>query len=75
MSAAGAATEPAGAAHQHEDHGWEPCDGLERTAYTALADILAAVGYRLLLAAAFALQGSHRANRAVVEPGRCWPCC
>lgn len=44
---------PAGAAQGHEDHGWEPRDGLERTSYTVLADILTSVGYALLLAAAF----------------------
>ncbi len=59
---AGHAAQPAGAAHDdaahdHEDHGWEPRDGLERTAYTALADILAAIGYGLLLAAGFAVRG------------------
>ncbi len=47
------------AAHDHEGHDWEPRDGLERTAYTALADILAAIGYGLLLAAAFALRGKE----------------
>jgi len=61
---AGHAAQPPGAAHDHaahdyEDHGWEPRDGLERTAYTALADILAAIGYGLLLAAAFALRGKE----------------
>lgn len=52
------------AAHDHEDHAWEPRDGLERTAYTALADILAATGYGLLLAAAFALRGKEVTWRA-----------
>lgn len=51
-------------AHDHEDHAWEPRDGLERTAYTALADILAAIGYGLLLAAAFALRGREVTWRA-----------
>ncbi len=58
------AAQPPGAAHDHEDHGWEPRDGLERTAYTALADILAAIGYGLLLAAAFALRGKEVTWRA-----------
>ena len=61
---AGQAAQPAAAAHDHaahdhEDAGWQPRDGLERTAYTVLADILAAVGYGLLLAAAFALRGGE----------------
>lgn len=45
------------AAHEHDEHGWTPRDGLERTGYTALADILTSIGYALLLAAAFALLG------------------
>ena len=54
---AGHAAQPPGVAHDHADQAWEPRDGLERTAYTVLADILAAIGYGLLLAAAFALRG------------------
>jgi len=61
---AGHAAQPSGVAHDHEDHPWEPRDGLERTAYTALADILAAIGYGLLLAAAFALRGGEVTWRA-----------
>ena len=61
---AGHAAQLPAAAHDHENHAWEPRDGLERTAYTALADILAAVGYGLLLAAAFALQGKDVTWRA-----------
>ena len=52
------------APHEHERHVWEPRDGVERTAYTALADILASIGYGLLLAAAFALAGSDIGPRA-----------
>ncbi|WP_373994534.1 CbtA family protein [Duganella sp. Leaf126] len=43
------------AAHSHG--GWEPDDGLERTAYTALADVSMGVGYALLLVAAICLRG------------------
>lgn len=52
-----------GAQHQashdapHEHGGWQPQDGLERTLYTALADVSMAVGYGLLLAAAIGLRG------------------
>lgn len=45
------------AAHERGEHGWTPGDGLERTGYTALADILTSIGYALLLAAGFALLG------------------
>jgi cobalt transporter subunit CbtA len=43
------------APHQHG--GWQPEDGVERTMYTALADVSMAVGYGLLLAAAIGLRG------------------
>jgi cobalt transporter subunit CbtA len=43
-------------AHTHEE-AWAPADGVERTAYTVLADILAAVGFGLLLTAGYALRG------------------
>jgi cobalt transporter subunit CbtA len=65
----GPAAQPPGVAHDHATHehegsGWEPHDGLERTAYTVLADILAAIGYGLLLAAGFALRGREVTWRA-----------
>ena len=40
----------------HEHGGWQPEDGVERTLYTALADVGMAVGYGLLLAAAIGLR-------------------
>jgi predicted cobalt transporter CbtA len=36
---------------------WEPEDGIEKTAYTLLADLLTGIGFALLLAAGLALQG------------------
>ena len=45
------------AAEAHSHGGWEPEDGIERTAYTALADVSMGVGYALLLAAAICLRG------------------
>ena len=43
-------------AHPEGSHAeWEPDDGLERTVYTALATILAAFGYALILGAALSL--------------------
>jgi cobalt transporter subunit CbtA len=38
---------------------WEPQNGIERTAYTLLADILTAIGFALLLAAGLALRGGN----------------
>ncbi len=45
------------AAPAHEHEAWAPGDGLERTLYSGLTNIVAAVGFGLLLASAFALLG------------------
>ena len=71
--AAVAATPPAAVAHEHgdihggghgNDHGhdadaWQPADGLERTAFTLLADILTGIGFAFLLVSAYALRGGN----------------
>jgi cobalt transporter subunit CbtA len=44
-------------AHTHGDDAWAPEDGLERTAFTLLTNILTGVGFGLLLNAALALYG------------------
>src|ERR1700748_1728725 len=36
--------------HEHAAEAWEPRDGLERTIYTAAANVLTAIGFALLLA-------------------------
>ena len=36
---------------------WAPHDGLERTAYTTLANVLMSIGFAMLLVAVFALRG------------------
>lgn len=41
---------------EHEHGGWQPEAGLERTFYTAVADVSMAVGYALLLAAIFTVR-------------------
>ncbi len=46
--------------HSHGDEGhdtWAPTDGVERVAYTLLANVLIGIGFALLLCAAFALYG------------------
>ncbi|ASF46614.1 CbtA family protein [Methylovulum psychrotolerans] len=43
--------------HQAEETAWQPQEGWERTAYTAVANISLAVGFALLLAAAGNLRG------------------
>ncbi len=47
----------AAAAHEHGTEAWAPGEGIERTAYTALADVLTGIGCALLLCAAYALRG------------------
>jgi cobalt transporter subunit CbtA len=44
-------------AHEHEPAAWAPQDGAERIAYTVLADLLAGMGFALVLAAVSLLSG------------------
>lgn len=44
-------------AHAGEGEAWGPSDGLERTLYTSLANVLTGVGFALVLVACFALSG------------------
>ncbi|MFB9242940.1 CbtA family protein [Massilia antarctica] len=48
----------------HEHGGWQPDDGMERTFYTAVANISAGIGFALLLAAAIGLHGGASGWRA-----------
>ena len=54
--AAPAAGAPVVAAHEHPAAAWEPKAGFERNAYTALANMLTATGFALLLAGIFTLR-------------------
>jgi cobalt transporter subunit CbtA len=45
-------------ATSHEAAEWKPEDGVERTLYTVAADLMAAIGFALLLAAGLALSGA-----------------
>lgn len=49
-----------------EEEAWAPEEGMERTAYTALTNVLAAVGFGLLLSAGYALRGGVDWRRGVV---------
>ena len=42
--------------HEHAPDAWQPADGMERTAFTLLANISLAVGFGLLLGAALCLR-------------------
>lgn len=44
-------------AQEHEEGGWQPADGVERTAFTLLANIVTGVGFALLLIAVSELAG------------------
>lgn len=44
-------------AHEHDEDAWAPADGAERIGFTVAADILAALGFAFLLAAASVLSG------------------
>lgn len=76
--------EQAGAAgHQHGDsaaapapsldHEWEPADGAERIAFTALFNVLAGFGFALLLNGALLLRGTAAQGRPLdVATGAMW---
>ena len=49
----------AAAMSDHHADAWEPANGLERSAYTLLADLLTGVGFALLLAAGIACCGGE----------------
>lgn len=49
----------AGEVHSHEHEGWEPANGLERTAFTLAANILTAIGYSLVLVSLMVFRGSQ----------------
>lgn len=44
-----------GAGHSHGDGGWSPADGLERTAFSLFSNLITAIGFGLVLSAAFVL--------------------
>jgi cobalt transporter subunit CbtA len=43
--------------HAHEEEGWVPADGLERTLYTGMSNIVTGVAFALLLVAVYLLRG------------------
>lgn len=50
-------------AHEHSHEGWKPEDGFSRTAFTWLADVLAAIGFGVLLVTASEAFGGIRSRR------------
>jgi len=58
MPASQMAAMPANASgHEHGASTWEPAEGLERTAFSVLADVLTGIGFALVLVAIYALCG------------------
>ncbi len=55
---------PAAERLEENEGAWAPEDGLERTLFTVLANVLTGVGFGLILVAAVTLSGRH------VDPGR-----
>ena len=55
--AAHSASEHGTHAHQHNAEAWGPADGLERSAYTVLANVVTAIGFALLLVVASEFAG------------------
>jgi len=51
-------------AHTHSETSWAPEDGLERSLYTFAANLVMAVGFGLLLTAAFTVAGRNLTLRA-----------
>lgn len=45
------------AAHSHDGEAWAPADGIERTVFTTMANIVGATGFALLLTAGFVMRG------------------
>jgi cobalt transporter subunit CbtA len=48
---------PPGTAAHHHDAGWSPAPGVERFAYTALANVVGAIGFAVLLVVASEIAG------------------
>ncbi len=58
---------PAAAGHAGpEPAAWAPAEGLERSLYTVLTNVVTAIGFALLLAACFALKGVIGWRRGVI---------
>jgi cobalt transporter subunit CbtA len=62
----------AGAEHVHAAEAWEPRDGLERTAFTAGANVLTAIGFALVLASLFAVRRGSAGENISWYQGLVW---
>jgi cobalt transporter subunit CbtA len=64
--------EAANAEHEHNAEAWEPRDGLERSAFTAGANVLTAIGFALILASLFAIRSEDAGKRISWHEGLVW---
>jgi cobalt transporter subunit CbtA len=60
------------AGHEPRAGSWEPAAGLERIAFTWLANILVGAGFGLVLSAGFALRQSFAGDAIDARRGLCW---
>lgn len=51
------AHEHAGHSHEHGDAAWSPADGIERMLFTLLSNVLAGIGFALIISAAMGFRG------------------
>ena len=54
-------------AHEHDEQAWMPADGIERNLFTALGDVVTAIGFALLLSSAYVLTGRRVTWREVMS--------
>jgi len=58
--------------HEHNDDAWTPADGLERTAYTLLANLFASTGFAAMLLALMCLSRLTREGKISWSQGSLW---
>jgi cobalt transporter subunit CbtA len=63
-SADATAVQSAAVEHEHDEEGWAPADGFERTAYTVLVNLVTGIGFALVLVAVSELAGGISGWRA-----------
>jgi cobalt transporter subunit CbtA len=54
---AGHAHDATALAHEHDEEAWMPAEGMQRNLFTALGDVVTAIGFALLLSSAYVLTG------------------
>lgn len=72
VDAGSAAEDHSGHSHEHSQDAWAPADGLERTAFTFLANVLASTGFAAILLAVMALFWLPREHNISWSQGLLW---